>query len=518
VLIATFSRRRFLPLALASVLRQSYENLQVIVVNDGGEDVTDIINSFGDRRVVFINRKENYGKACSLNQALERAQGKYVAYIDDDDLYYPGHIETLVNVLENSDRCGAAYSDLYNVACRVLPDGSRRVLSKVVDVSRDFDRFFMLYFNHVLHVSLMHRRDLIERTGPYNEELNILIDWDMTRRLAFFTDFQHVCEITGEFYSPVGDCDRISIQRRKDRKEYHRNLLTIRTTRPAKPWPKIGDMSIIFTTEKFDRRAGKTLGLIWQHTFYPYQVYLPLPRADMGRLDTDMPNIIPVAVDSACTGCRQIDAALAKCEGEYIAVVPSGFAVRELWLEDSLHGLINSSVDREAFELEGSTQDCWAMVARKDDLEYARAGFGHLPLRRCLEAAGIAIKRVLPEQILFQFDQLLGQAKAAENDGKWAFAAEIYEYIADNYGNELWTRTLAARAFFRAGDCPRSAEISRQINQLRPTVETLLLEARVRRRQENPDLAIELLRKAERMLREPLCEYETPSFCYQDGL
>ncbi|GAG26148.1 unnamed protein product, partial [marine sediment metagenome] len=105
VLIPTFNRPRYLSEALASALHQSYSNLQVIVVNDGGQDVSSIVNSFSDPRIIFINRKENRGKAFSLNEALARAEGEYIAYLDDDDLYYPNHIETLVDVLENKTDC-----------------------------------------------------------------------------------------------------------------------------------------------------------------------------------------------------------------------------------------------------------------------------------------------------------------------------------------------------------------------------------------------------------------------------
>ena len=96
------------------------------------------------------------------------------------------HVETLVRALETQTDCQAAYSDLYRVYCEVRPGGDRVVLSKHVEISRDFDRFLMLYFNHVLHVSLMHRRDLLDKTGPYTESLNILIDWDITRRTGLF--------------------------------------------------------------------------------------------------------------------------------------------------------------------------------------------------------------------------------------------------------------------------------------------------------------------------------------------
>jgi len=500
VLIPTFNRPRYLSEALASALRQGYRNLQVIVVNDGGEDVSSIVNSFSDPRIIFINRKENRGKAFSLNEALDRAEGKYIAYLDDDDLYYPNHIETLVDVLENKTDCQVAYSDLYKVCCKIMPDGTRQVLSKVVKVSRDFDRFFMLYFNHVLHVSLMHRRDLLEKTGLYNEQLNVLIDWDMTRRLVFFSDFHHVYEITGEFDCSVAGSDRISIQRRKDNSEYSRNVMTIRTTRPAKPWTKIKDMSIIFIADRLNQQAGETLGLIWRHTFYPYEIYLPLPQAHLDRLNTDMPNIITVPVNPSTSETERIDASLAGCDGEYIAIVPSGFPVGEFWVENALYALINSSVCHEGLELEGSTDTLWAAVLRKSDLQYARRSFPNLPVRQSLKAAGIALRQPSSEEFPFQFDNLLGEAQLAEKNGNWAQAAQMFEYIADHHQNQLSMRTRAAKAFFKAGDHARAAELSCEVNRQRPTVDTLLLEAKVEREKFFFVSAIELLERAEQIL------------------
>lgn len=500
VLIPTFNRPRYLSEALASALHQSYSNLQVIVVNDGGQDVSSIVNSFSDRRIIFINRKENRGLPFTLNEALVRAQGKYVCYLGDDDRYYPHHIETLVDVLENKTDCQVAYSDLYKAHCKVMPDGSRQVLSKVVKVSRDFDRFFMLYYNHVLHVSLMHRRDLLEKTGLYNEELNVLIDWDMTRRLAFFSDFHHVYEITGEFDGSVAGSDRISIRQRKDESEYSRNVLTIRTTRPAKPWAKIKDMSIIFATDQLNRQTGKTLGSIWRHTFYPYEIYLSLPRADINRLNTDIPNLIRVPVNPSASETERIDAVLARCDGEYIAIVPGGFPIEEMWVENSLYALINSSVSGEGFELEGSTDTLWAVVVRKSDLQYARISFPNLPVRQSLKAAGIVIRQPSFEELPFQFDNLLLEAQLAGKNGSWAQAARMFEYIADHHQNRLLMRARAAKAFFKAGNHARAAELSCEVNQQRPTVDTLLLEAKVKREKKNSESAIELLERAEQIL------------------
>ena len=500
ILIPTYNRPQYLSEALASALYQSYKNLQVIVVADGGQDVSDIINSFNDPRLIFISRKENRGKAFSLNQALARAEGKYIAYLDDDDIYYPHHIETLVDALEEQTDYQVAYSDLYKTYCKVTPDGSRQVLSKVVEISRDFDRFLMLYFNHVLHVCLMHCRELIEKTGLYNEQLNVLIDWDMTRRLAFFSDFYHAHEITGEFYSPVGECDRISIQRRKDESEYMSNVLAIRTTRPAKPWPKVEDMSIIFAIERLTKQAGQTIGSIWRHTFYPYKLYLPLPQADFARLNTDMPNVVLVPVSPLDSRTKRIDAALAQCDGKYVTIVPSGFPIEQMWVENALYALINSSVSGEGFELEGSTDSLWAAVVTKDDLQYARKSFPSRTLPQSLKAAGIRLRQPNFEQLPFQFDDLLQQAQLAEKDGNWAEAAQMFEYIAERYQNELWMKTLAAKAFYKAGDHTKASKLSSEINQRRPTVDTLLLEAKVNREKKNFNAAIELLKRAQQIL------------------
>ena len=500
VLVPTFNRPRYLSEALASVVNQDYSNLEIFVVNDGGEDVSDVVGSFSDPRIIFINRRENRGLPFTLNEALVRARGKYVCYLGDDDLYYPHHVSTLVNTLENQTDCGVAYSDFYRAYCKVMPDGSRLVLSKVIEVSRDFDRFLMLYFNHVLHVSLMHRRDLIEKTGLYNEDLNVLIDWDMTRRLAFFSDFHHIYEITGEYYHTAGESDRISVRQRKDKNGYLRNVLTIRTTRPPKPWSKIKDLSVVFAADRLDEESAQTIRSIWWYTFYPYKLYLPLSQIDFDRFSTGMPNVVFLPVDSLASRNQRIDGALASCDGEYIAIVPSGFPVAEFWVEDSLCALINSSVNGEGFELEGSKDSLWAAVLRKSDLQHARNSFPDLPVRESLKDAGIALKRLRPDQIPLQFDQLLEEARLTEKKGDSAKAAEIFEYIAENYQNRLWMKTLAAGALFKAGYYNRAAQLSCEVNRQRPTVDSLLLEAKVKREEKNFGSAIELLERAKHIL------------------
>jgi glycosyltransferase involved in cell wall biosynthesis len=498
VLVPTFNRPVYLQQALTSILRQTYTNLQIIVVNDGGQDVSKLVKSLNDDRIEFIDRKENRGKAFSLNQALGLAEGKYIAYLDDDDKYYPDHIVTLVEALERQTDCQVAYSDFYKVSCRIAPDKSRRVLAKKVIVSRDFDRFFMLYFNHVLHVCLMHRRDLLEKTGLYNEKIKVLIDWDMTRRLAFFTDFHHVCKITGQYYEPVGESDRISVLQRKNKEEYIENFLTIRNTRPAKPWPKIDDLSIILVADRADKQIYATLNLIRQCNFYPYLIYLP---AFESQTCTDSAGTVAVQTSSYTT---QVDTALEKCQGRYVAIVPAGFPIKDFWLENPLFALIHSPPNSKVgYEPEEATNALWAVVVEKTDLMAARKNFPHLPVRESLEMYGVIFKKPKFEDAALRCDNFLTLASMAIKEGNWLQAAQTYNYISQNYGNELWMKRLAANAFFKAGKIDTAEQLCHQLNQHHPTVDTLMLEAKIKYAEKQFVCAIELLNQAKYILDEP---------------
>lgn len=501
VLVPTFNRRRYLFEAVESLVRQTYANFEAFIVNDGGERVDDLVASFNDPRLILLDRRENRGKAFSLNQALQHARGKYVAYLDDDDRYYPSHLARLVDALETDDNCQAAYADLYKVHCRVLPDGRRQVLGKVVNISRDFDRNFICYFNHVLHVSLAHRRDLLDRTGLYNENLRVLIDWDMTRRLAFFTDFHHVPSVTGEFYGPVGACDRISYRMRLDKVEYLKQVLAIRTTRPPKPWPRMVDLSIVFLPEEIDAAVGETLRQIWVWTFVPYEVYLPLPAEQLARPETEMPNIVRVPVAAGLPRHARLDEALRRTQGDFVAIVPPGMKIETMWVEDALYAAANDPTGTTAFALQDAGGDCPGLVMARDVLRRARAGREHLSLADSLREAGIVVRLPNGEEKPFQFDACLQQAQELERDGGWAQAAWLYRQMAGRWANQRWMHENAAWALYRAGGRDRdAAAICREINAGQPTVSTLLLEAKLLRRANDNEAAVALLERADNVL------------------
>ncbi len=502
LLIPTFNRRASLGEAIGSAVRQLHRNLEILVINDGGADVADIVQPFNDARVVLIQNKENRGKACCLNQAIALARGKYIAYLDDDDVHYPNHISSLVAALEANPQAGVAYSNLYRTACRVGPDGKRVALGKYLEIVRDFDRFFMFHFNLVLHVSVMHRKELIEKTGPYNEKVKILIDWDMTRRLAFYSDFIHVDEATGEYSIPEAHSDRISHRMRKDPAQYERTIRMIRATRPPKPWPKVKDLSIVCLPRRMNLAAASMLGAVHQHTFVPHKVYLPMGADELQALDsTDMPNLVPVTIDRSAPIQARLDACLAQCEGDVVAIVPEGTPVGDAWVEQALYALVNNPQPKVGYMLRGPADGALAAVIRKDELLAARSAGPASSIRQSLLRAGLSLRSPTNIEMPFMFDDLLHTATALEEDGDWDRAAEIYSKLPGKFSNRLWMNERTAAAMYNLGTRdPEALALCQEINSQRPTVESLLLEAKLQRRLGQLERSAGLLQEARHRL------------------
>lgn len=87
--------------SISSILKQTYKNIEFIIVDDRGKnDVQKIVNTFNDSRIKVIRNKKNMGLVDSLNYAIENSNGKYIARMDTDDYSHPERIETQVKFLE----------------------------------------------------------------------------------------------------------------------------------------------------------------------------------------------------------------------------------------------------------------------------------------------------------------------------------------------------------------------------------------------------------------------------------
>lgn len=192
VIMPTYNGRKSIKRAINSILNQTYRNWNLIVINDGGEDVKDIIDEFHDNRIKYII-SEHKGKSHALNVGIKSSSGEFISYLDDDDILYPIHLETLIKAAmrEGSD---FVYDDWYEVSL----DEDGREARREFEFRQDVTSTMLAFQNYINHKCILHSRPLLEKTGMYDEELEVLIDWDMIRRLSFVCELHHVWCVTSE--------------------------------------------------------------------------------------------------------------------------------------------------------------------------------------------------------------------------------------------------------------------------------------------------------------------------------
>ena len=197
VIMPTYNRKDFIAKSVQSVLNQTFKDFSILVINDGGNDeVEDILRNLQDERIEYL-KIPHKGLSGALNTGLWASGSKYISYLDDDDFYYPEHLESLVNFLEKENMY-VAYGDTYCVR-QEKRDGTYVTLSKEV-YSRDVVPSMFLVRNPVLApLAIMHRRDCLKVTGYFNEKLPVVMDWELWAHMAQKFKFSHVKQITGEY-------------------------------------------------------------------------------------------------------------------------------------------------------------------------------------------------------------------------------------------------------------------------------------------------------------------------------
>ncbi len=198
VIIPTFNRPRFLKEAIASVLNQTYQNFEILAVNDGGKDVRRLLK---DPRIHYFVHEHNQGPSAARNTALKSAEGSYICYLDDDDFFYPAHIQTLVTALQTSS-FAVAHTNVYDAL-------KEEVRGKIYTYTRNFhstqiDPLEILIDNHMPPVALMHKKECLHIVGLFDELLRRHEDWDFLIRLSRHFPFLHIPLVTAEYATIEG--------------------------------------------------------------------------------------------------------------------------------------------------------------------------------------------------------------------------------------------------------------------------------------------------------------------------
>ncbi|WP_172825495.1 glycosyltransferase [Geobacter sp. DSM 9736] len=196
VIVPTYNRPHLLPEALRSILDQKYSNIEIIVVNDAGEDVERLVSSISPD-IVYLRHDRNKGLAAARNTGIRHARGKYIAYLDDDDLFYPDHVGTLVEFLERNNS-QVAYTDSQR-SYQILRDGRYEVVKREPAYGKDFDYDEIMVDNFIPILCVIHEKSCIGVAGYFDESLCRHEDWDLLIRLSRNFRLDHIPKITCEF-------------------------------------------------------------------------------------------------------------------------------------------------------------------------------------------------------------------------------------------------------------------------------------------------------------------------------
>ena len=200
VIVPTHDRPDTLRVALETILAQTYRDFEIVVVNDHGTDVQHVIEELeardGGGRISYVRHAVNRGLAAARNSGLGVARGRFVAYLDDDDRFYPEHLETLVEFLQHG------HPVVYSDALRVLQqkrDDRYVTVARDLPYSNDFDRARLLVNNQFPVLCLMHERSCVDAVGGFDETMTSHEDWELWLRMSARFPFHHVASITAEF-------------------------------------------------------------------------------------------------------------------------------------------------------------------------------------------------------------------------------------------------------------------------------------------------------------------------------
>jgi glycosyltransferase involved in cell wall biosynthesis len=174
--------------ALESVLRQTYQSFEIIVVDDGSNDDTkDVIKSISDNRINYIY-KQNGGASSARNIGLCRSKGEYIAFLDSDDIWPENYLEKMTKALKSNPEYGLAYALFKNY----YPDG--RIENGFTENRFVSGRLTLNYYKKTprfLSSSTVIKRKMAEGVW-FDESLKNYNDQDYLLRLSVKTSYLFV--------------------------------------------------------------------------------------------------------------------------------------------------------------------------------------------------------------------------------------------------------------------------------------------------------------------------------------
>jgi glycosyltransferase involved in cell wall biosynthesis len=186
VIIPTHNRAKLIGKAIKSVLNQTYQDFEIIIVDDGSTDNTEeTVKSFNNFKIRYISHSNNRGISAARNTGIRASRGKYIALLDSDDEWLPEKLDQQIKVFQNaSSEVGVVCSWSYNI------DEKGNYISKRCLPKKDGYIYEDLLSTDPISVpTVLIRKECFHRVGLFDNLLNAQQDWDMWIRIAKYYKF-----------------------------------------------------------------------------------------------------------------------------------------------------------------------------------------------------------------------------------------------------------------------------------------------------------------------------------------
>jgi len=186
IIIPYFNGEQYIEETLSAVLAQTYRNWEALVIDDGSRRseastyLRNLVEKISDPRIRHFEKK-NEGLSATRNLGIANARGMYVALLDQDDLWSPEKLEKQVACFESASETGMVYTDAW-VSNEV--GGTKRRYSGVVrpHAGRVFEQ--LLFENFIVCSSVLIKKDVLGRVGPFNPQYKQAEEYDLFLRIA----------------------------------------------------------------------------------------------------------------------------------------------------------------------------------------------------------------------------------------------------------------------------------------------------------------------------------------------
>lgn len=181
IIMPAYNAEKTISESIESVLKQTYQNWELLVVNDGSKDNTSsVVKLFNNARIKLIEQV-NGGVANARNNGIRQAQGEYIAFLDSDDLWLDEKLERQITFYQHNSEFGLVYTDKKCFYERI-EDAFYCKYKEPINIDDDYLR--LLTHDYIATLTVMTKKEVLDKIGTFDTELFGTEDWDLWIRIA----------------------------------------------------------------------------------------------------------------------------------------------------------------------------------------------------------------------------------------------------------------------------------------------------------------------------------------------